>query len=630
MNQNLLTERQLEYFQLNTSVNDLVEALFIANKELAFQNEEKEKRAAELVIANKELAFQNAEKEQRATELIKINDELRIAAIVFESQEGMMVTDANTVILRINSAFTHINGYSAEEVIGKTPKFLQSGRHDAHFYATMWESIHRTGYWKGEIYNRNKSGDIYPEYLTITAVHDNKGAVTNYVATFTDIRITKSAQEEVERLAFYDPLTELPNRRLLRERLKQVLATNYRNSEHAALLFLDIDHFKTLNDTLGHNIGDLLLQQVAQRLSSCVREVDTVARLGGDEFVLLLTELNEDTLEAAAQAGVIGHKVLKLLNEPYPLGTQDYLCSSSIGVTVFNNNGQVIDELIKQADIAMYAAKVSGRNALRFFDPQMQININARVLLEADLRLALAENQFELYYQAQSTHDRRIIGAEALIRWQHPQRGLIFPDAFIPLSEDVGLITAIGQWVLQTACAQLKIWENNAHTQHLQLAVNVSARQFHQADFVTEVQQILSNTAINPARLKLELTESLVIDNVNGTILKMHALKEMGVRFSMDDFGTGFSSLSYLTRLPLDQLKIDKSFVHNISVKPSDMMIIQTIIGMVHNLGMEVIAEGVETEEQRAFLEDNDCPLCQGYLFSKPVTIAQFESLLSQ
>ncbi|MDP3334536.1 MAG: bifunctional diguanylate cyclase/phosphodiesterase, partial [Methylococcaceae bacterium] len=336
-----------------------------------------------------------------------------------------------------------------------------------------------------------------------------------------------------------------------------------------------------------------MLQQVAQRLSSCVREVDTVARLGGDEFVVLLTELSAETLEAATQADVIGHKILNLLSEPYLLCTQNYLSSSSIGVTVFNNKRQVIDELIKQADIAMYAAKISGRNALRFFDPQMQINLNARVLLEADLRLALAENQFELYYQAQSTHDGRIIGAEALIRWQHPQRGLMFPDAFIPLAEEVGLITAIGQWVLQSACTQLKIWESNTDTQHLQLAVNVSVRQFHQADFVTQVQQILSDTAINPARLKLELTESLVIDNVNDTIVKMHALKEMGVHFSMDDFGTGFSSLNYLTRLPFDQLKIDKSFVHNIGIKPSDMMIIQTVIGMVHNLGMEVIAEGV-------------------------------------
>ncbi|MDP3011027.1 MAG: EAL domain-containing protein [Methylococcales bacterium] len=691
MNQNVFNEQHLEYSLLNTSINELVEALFaankklafqneekaqldaelviaikklafqneekekraaelviankelafqneekaqlaaellIANKELAFQNAEKEKRAAELLIANKELAFQNHEKEQRALELIKINDELRIAATVFESQEGMMVTDANTLILRVNSAFEHINGYSSGEIIGKTPKLLQSGLHHADFYAAMWESIHHTGHWKGEIYNQAKSGDIYPEYLTITAVHDNKGVVTNYVATFTDIRITKLALEEVERLAFYDPLTGLPNRRLLRERLKLVFATNHRNGEHAALLFLDIDHFKILNDTLGHNVGDLLLQQVAQRLNSCVHEVDTVARLGGDEFVVLLTELSEEALEAAAQADVIGHKILKLLNEPYLLSTQDYLSSSSIGVTVFNNNRQEIDELIKQADIAMYAAKFSGRNALCFFDPQMQISINARVLLEADLRQALAENQFELYYQAQSTHDGRIIGAEALIRWQHPQQGLMFPDAFIPLAEEVGLITAIGQWVLQTTCSQLKNWENNTHTQHLQLAVNVSVRQFHQADFVSQVQQILSDTGINPARLKLELTESLVIDNVNDTIVKMNTLKKMGVHFSMDDFGTGFSSLSYLTSLPFNQLKIDKSFVQNIDIKPSDMVIIQTIIGMVHNLDMEVIAEGVETEEQRAFLEDNNCPLCQGYLFSKPVPIAQFEALL--
>ena len=603
--------------------------LVIANAELVFQNAEKEQRAAELVIANAELVFQNAEKEQRAAELVAINSELRIAATVFESQESMMVTDANSVILRVNHAFTLLSGYSAKEVIGKNPRLLRSGRHDASFYVAMWESIKRTGGWKGEIWNQSKSGNIYPEYMRITAVQDKNNLVTHYVRTSTDIGITKSALAEVERMAFYDSLTKLSNRRLLWERLKLILTTSYHSNQKAALLFIDIDHFKALNDTLGHEIGDLLLQQVAQRLSSCVREDDTVARLGGDEFVVLLTNLGTRIREATMLADVIGHEILRVLSQPYQLGIHNYQGSSSIGATVFNYaSGDKKNNILRQADIAMYVAKDSGRNALRFFDPQMQINIDARVVLEADLRLALAENQFELYYQAQSTHEGRIVGAEALIRWQHPRRGLIFPDAFIPLAEDVGLIIPIGRWVLQTACTQLKIWADNAHTQHLQLAVNVSVQQFHQADFVTQVQQILSNTAINPARLKLELTESLVIDSVSDTVVKMHTLKEMGVRFSMDDFGTGFSSLNYLTRLPLDQLKIDKSFVQNIGVKPSDMMIIQTIINLVHNLNMEVIAEGVETEEQRAFLEDNNCLLYQGYLFSKPVPIAQFEALV--
>jgi diguanylate cyclase (GGDEF)-like protein/PAS domain S-box-containing protein len=640
---------QLEYDHLRILADELVKTLFraneelvfenaekekraaellIANEKLVFENSEKEKRAAELLIANEKLAFESTEKEKRAAELLEINNELRIAATVFNAQEGMIITDAHNVILRVNKAFTQVSGYTAEEVIGQTPKFLHSGVHDASFYAAMWDCINSTGVWKGEIYNRNKAGDIYPEYMIITAVQDDNGLVSHYLATYTDIRITKAALAEVEYLAFYDPLTELPNRRLLRERVKLVLAANQRTGEHAALLFIDMDYFKILNDTLGHNIGDLLLQQVTHRLTAAIRKVDTIARLGGDEFVVLLTELSENTFEAAAQANMIGQKILSHLNQPYQLGSHDYCGSSSIGVTVFSDGEVTIDEILKQADIAMYAAKNSGRNTLCFFDSQMQVNLSTRVIMEVDLRLALAENQFELCYQAQSTHDGYIMGAEALIRWRHPERGLLFPDTFIPLAEDTGLISSIGLWVLETACTQLKIWENNAHTQHLQLAVNVSARQFHHADFISQVLQILSDTAINPERLKLELTESLVIDDVQDTIFKMNALREHGIRFSMDDFGTGFSSLSYLTRLPFEQLKIDKSFVHNIGVKSSDITIIKTIIGMVHNLGMEVIAEGVETEAQRTFLEQNNCLLCQGYLFSKPVSIAQFDELV--
>lgn len=554
--------------------------------------------------------------------------ELRIAATAFESQEGIMVTDADKIILRVNKAFTGITGYTAEEVIGKNPRILQSSRQNAKFYEAMWKRINNTGSWGGEIWNRRKNGEIYPEYLIITAVKGSDGIITNYVATLVDITLSKEAADEIERLAFYDPLTGLPNRRLLLDRLNLALASSHRSSRKGALLFIDLDNFKTLNDTLGHDMGDLLLQQVAERLASCVREDDTVARLGGDEFVVMLEDLSEQSVEAATQTEIIGEKVLATLNRPYQLATHEFHSTPSIGAALFNGHEQATDELLKQADIAMYQAKTSGRNALRFFDPQMQASINTRVALEVDLRQAVSDNQFILYYQPQVYHDGQIIGAEVLIRWQHPKRGLVSPTDFIPLSEETGLILPIGLWVLETACNQIKLWEDSEHTQHLQLAVNVSVRQFRQPDFVEEVSQVLHRSAINPHKLKLELTESLMLDDIEDTIVKMNALREIGVCFSMDDFGTGYSSLSYLTQLPLDQLKIDQSFVRNIDVKPTDAVIVQTIIGMAKNLGMEVIAEGVETQAQRAFLEQLGCPVCQGYLFGKPVPLAEFELLL--
>jgi diguanylate cyclase (GGDEF)-like protein/hemerythrin-like metal-binding protein/PAS domain S-box-containing protein len=556
--------------------------------------------------------------------------QLRIAATAFESQEGMLITDADNVILRVNKAFTEITGFTAEEVVGKNPCIFQSGRHDQNYFTAMWNSVSITGKWEGEIWNRRKNGEIFPEYLTITAVKNLEGIVTHFVATYTDITQRKMAAEEIERLAYYDPLTGLPNRQLLQDRLKLALASSHRSGRKGSLLFIDLDNFKTLNDTVGHDVGDLLLKQVAQRLEGCVREGDTVARLGGDEFVVVLEDLSEQAFESATLTETIGKKILAIFNQPYLLNSYEYLSTASIGATLFNGYEQSSDDILKQADIAMYHAKTSGRNTLCFFDPQMQAGITARVALEADLRLALAENQFKLYYQLQIHHDRQIIGAEVLIRWQHPQRGLISPQEFIPLAEETGLILPIGQWVLETACAQLKSWEDSEYAQHLQLAVNVSARQFHQADFVEQVSQVLLRSAINPEKLKLELTESLVLDDIEDSIIKMHALRKIGVRFSMDDFGTGYSSLAYLTQLPLDQLKIDQSFVRNICMKPTDAIIVQTIIGMAKNLGMEVIAEGVETEVQRAFLEQHGCPVCQGYLFSKPVPVEQFEGLVKK
>jgi diguanylate cyclase (GGDEF)-like protein/PAS domain S-box-containing protein len=554
--------------------------------------------------------------------------DLRIAATAFESQAGIMITNADTVILRVNQAFTNITGYTAAEVLGKTPKILNSGHHDAEFYAEMWRSIHQLGSWEGEIWNRRKDDKTYPQQLAITVVKNEDGVVSNYVASITDITMSKAAADEIQRLAFYDPLTGLPNRQLLRDHLNLAQADSFRSGAKAAMLFIDMDNFKTLNDTLGHDIGDLLLQTVAQRLLACVREIDTVARLGGDEFVVLLEGLHQESLDASVQTEVIGNKILLALSRPYLLATYDYSITSSIGATLINGHEQSIDELLKQADIAMYQAKTDGRNALRFFDPQMQARINARVALENDLSLAVQAQQFVLYYQAQVDHQQLILGAEVLIRWRHPQRGLVSPLEFIPLAEETGLILPIGQWVLETACTQLKNWEHTLEARHLQLAVNVSAYQFRQPGFVEQVCQILYASGVNPNKLKLELTETLVHKDIEDTIIKMHALREIGVRFSMDDFGTGYSSLSSLRKLPIDQLKIDQSFVRDLATDADDAVIVETIIAMAKHLGMEVIAEGVETEVQRGFLERHGCSVCQGYLFSKPVPLADFEQLL--
>lgn len=554
---------------------------------------------------------------------------LRVAAIAFETEEGMMVTDENALIIRVNRAFTNLTGYSAEEAIGRNPSMLKSGRHDAAFYRHMWESMHRDNYWQGEIWNRRKNGELYPEWLNITAVLGTEGQVTNYVGTFIDFTERKQAENEIHHLAFYDPLSQLPNRRLLLDRLRQAVAVGARNRTGGALLFIDLDNFKTLNDTKGHGIGDLLLIEVAKRLLLCVREGDTVARLGGDEFVLLLEGLSDDSAQAAVQARGVGEKVLEVLSQPYFLEESEFHSSSSMGITLFINYQEKLDELLKQADTAMYEAKKSGRNALRFFDPIMQDELEVRAQIEVGLREALRNNEFQLYYQMQINHTGKILGAEALLRWIHPERGLISPQQFIPLAEENGLILPVGQWVLENACQQLKIWEADWHTRDLQLAVNVSVCQFRQADFVEQVRNVIKQTAINPTRLKLELTESVVLDNVADTIEKMLALRKVGVSFSMDDFGTGYSSLAYLTQLPLNQLKIDQSFVHHIGSKASDSAIIQTIIGMANNLGMEVIAEGVETQEQRDFLETNGCLLYQGYLFGRPLPREEFDILLS-
>lgn len=560
------------------------------------------------------------------TERKKNEEGQRIAAVTFDTQEAIMITTPDAKILRVNQAFEDITGFSADEVIGCNPRIFRSGRHDTAFYQDMWSDLLSTGKWSGEVWDRRKDGSFYPKLMTITAVHDDDRRLTHYVAVFRDISNRKKSEQEIHQLAFYDPLTRLPNRRLLLDRLQQALAVSARNGRYGALLFLDMDHFKTINDTQGHAMGDQLLIEVARRLQTCVREGDSVARLGGDEFVVLLEELGSGADEAASQTESVAEKIRLDLDKPYVLNDFECLSTASIGISLFFNHQESAEDLLMHADVAMYQAKTAGRNAIRFFDPQMQRALETRAALEKDLRHALEKQQFRLYYQIQVDNLRRPFGAEVLLRWEHPQRGLVVPREFISLAEETGLIVPIGLWVLQTACAQLKEWQNDPMTRELTLAVNVSARQFRQTDFVAQVQRVLRESGAKPSYLKLELTESTVLDNVEDTISKMREIKLLGVGFSMDDFGTGYSSLQYLKRLPLDQIKIDQSFVHDIATNPNDAAIVQTIIAMTEALGLSVIAEGVETEEQREFLDLRGCHAFQGFLFGMPMTVKQFKA----
>ena len=484
---------------------------------------------------------------------------------------------------------------------------------------------HESGQSSGSQFALNfPHGELWFE-LSVARKPDVTRQEPRFIVLSRDITERKHAEAEIHALAFYDPLTGTPNRRLLMDRLNQAIISCARNGHYGALLFIDLDNFKTLNDTKGHAFGDLLLIEIARRLKTCTRENDTVSRLGGDEFVVILSELSADMKQAASYAEVVGEKILSAIHQSYNLNGEEHHSSASVGISLFRDNSLSVEEVLKRTDAAMYQAKSAGRNTLRFFDPAMQTALEYRLAMENGLRQAIEKQQLVLYYQMQVNHSRKILGAEALLRWLHPEQGLVPPQEFIPLCEETGLIIPIGHWVLETACHQLKQWETDPMTRDLQLAVNVSARQFHQSGFVAEVKTILEQTGTIPTRLKLELTESAVLSNIAETIAKMEVLKEIGVHFSVDDFGTGNSSLAYLTQLPLNQLKIDQSFVRNIGIKPTDAVIVRTIIGMAENLNMDIIAEGVETETQREFLLTNGCQTFQGYLFSKPLPKNEFE-----
>ncbi|WP_394788149.1 EAL domain-containing protein [Rhodoferax sp.] len=553
------------------------------------------------------------------------------ASLLDKAQDAIVVRGIDHRVLYWNKSAERLYGWKAIEVLGRSViADVYNGSPEA--FAAASQAVMEHGEWHGEITQKRKDGSSMVVEARWTLVRDANHQPYSIMAVNTDITQRKATEREVQKLAFYDPLTQLPNRQLLMDRLQHALTSSSRSGQGGALLFIDLDNFKTLNDTLGHDKGDMLLQQVALRLSTCVRAIDTVARLGGDEFVVMLENLGPNPQAAGSYAKNIGEKILGALSAPYQLDGKEHLSTSSIGIAPFCKQPETVGELLKQADIAMYQAKGAGRNTLGFFDPQLQAEVTARAALEADLRLAVAQDEFFLHYQTQHNAHGDMTGVEALVRWRHPQRGLVSPAAFIPLAEETGLILELGRQVLAQACALLASWREQPATEHLTMAVNVSSRQFKHPDFVAQVLETLAQTGANPLQLKLELTESLLAEDIEQIISKMETLQTHGVGFSLDDFGTGYSSLSYLKRLPLDQLKIDQSFVRDVLTDPNDAVIARTIIGLGQSLGLNVIAEGVETDAQRAFLAEHGCQAYQGYLFGRPMPaeqLAQFMDALA-
>lgn len=560
------------------------------------------------------------------TERVLAEEKMRLASKVFDNtSEGVLVTDVEGIIRFANQAFSRISGYTEAEVIGKTPSILSSGRHEKSFYSEMWNALNITGEWQGEIWNRRKNGEVYPEWLTISAIKDGYGKVTQYAAVFSDLTARKQDEERIKHLAYHDALTGLPNRFLFADRLQLAMAHARRNRAKLAVMFLDLDRFKYINDSLGHAAGDQLLQEVATRLSACVREDDTVARMGGDEFTLLLPGIR-----AVEDVAKIAQKIIDTLKASFRIGDRDLYITVSIGIAMYPNDGLEADALLSHADAAMYRAKEQGRNNYQLYTPNLNEAALERMNLEQGIRHAIERNEFILHYQPQvNVRTGKIAGVEALLRWQSPELGLVSPMRFIPLAEDTGLIIPIGEWVLGTACTQNMQWQKNGYPP-LRMAVNLSARQFQQGDLVEKVASILETTGLEPCWLELEITESIAMQDVEFTAKTLREFKQMGVHIAIDDFGTGYSSLNYLKKFPISTLKIDQAFISDSMTNLEDAAIVSSILVLAQSLEYKAIAEGVETQEQFEFLQKRDCDEIQGFLFGKSMAPQDFERLLEQ
>ena len=563
---------------------------------------------------------------ERDQALMRSRKDLHLARKVIDaSLDGIMIADSDANIQFVNPAFTQLTGYSPEEAIGRNPRLLQSGRHDKEFYGRMWERLTRDGSWQGEIWNKRKNGEVFPEWLTINAIHDDEGHLSQYAAIFSDITERKKIEERIKNLAYFDVLTGLPNRRLFTDRLQVAIANAHRHGHRLAIMFLDLDLFKRINDSLGHGIGDLVLVETSRRLGKCMREGDTVSRLGGDEFVVLLPEIDE--IEDVAKSA---ERVIGTVRQPFVVDDHELYVTTSIGIAVYPEDGDSVETLIKNADTAMYRAKDIGRNSYQLYTAAMNARSFERLAMESSLRHAVSRQEFRLAYQVKmDISTGRMSGVEALVRWMHPEMGLVPPVEFIPLAESMGLISDVGAWVLEEACRQCKSW-HDLGLPPVRIAVNVSALQFRESDVPSVVRRALAVTGLEPHYLELELTETVLMQRVDEVAAVLHELRALGVTISIDDFGTGYSSLSYLKRMPIDSLKIDQSFVSDITDDGDGAEIVSTIINLAHNLKLKAVAEGVETAAQADFLRAKGCDELQGYLISRPVSAEDLVSLFDR
>lgn len=569
---------------------------------------------------------------QDITERVNNLDELRLAATMFKAHAGILITETDGTILRVNPAFEEMTGYSSNELVGNNPRMLQSGKQSKEFYNNIWGKVAKDGTWQGELWNKRKDGALYAEWLTLTAVNDDVGEVTHYVGTSQDITERKHAESQIEYLAYHDDLTDLANRRLLHDRLYQSIAACKRHNEFGAVLLLDLDRFKDLNDSLGHSVGDEILRQVSSRLKVMIRDEDTVARLGGDEFVVVLSSVGEDISTIGLNVQAIAEKIRISLSQPYKLKEGQCHINVSIGISLFPEASEDIEDILKHADTALYRAKAQGRNTVCFYQPSMQLEVDSRLAIGNGLRSAIKNNEFVLHYQPLVNVRGELLGAEALIRWNHPEQGMIYPDKFISVAEDNGMIPDIGQWVIKEAVEQVAEWKKAGicKQETFRLAVNVSPRQFRQQGFVAQVLRVFEQTDVSPECIELEVTESMLMDELDDAVEKMDKLRTHGIRISIDDFGTGYSSLAYLKKLPLDQLKIDQSFIRDITSDENDAVVVETIIVMASHLGLSVIAEGVENQQQLDFLIEKGCKSFQGFYFSRALSAEDFTSYLSE